>query len=191
MADYTGFVEASEAFVEFLREHLTPEPISKRELISLCSPHESENNQLTVFLYHIEEDAVNNSAAYAIYPGDVAKPNPTRYHMNLLVTAHSKAPSQLKEADQHRMIGAVIQVMKDNPVLDRKFVSGSLLDYNEELHISIERVNFDQMIKIWNNTTSPYKLSIVVKVESVSIESKRVRTVRRVGDVEISVEEKQ
>ena len=56
MADYTAFVEAGNGLVELLRENMTPEPISKRDLISLCSPHESENNQLTVYLFHIEED---------------------------------------------------------------------------------------------------------------------------------------
>ena len=41
MADYTAFVEAGNGLVELLRENMTPEPISKRDLISLCSPHES------------------------------------------------------------------------------------------------------------------------------------------------------
>ena len=67
MADYTALVEAGEALVELLRDNLTPEPISKRELISLCSPHESENNQLTVFLYHVEEDPHNNQAGFTSY----------------------------------------------------------------------------------------------------------------------------
>ena len=64
MADYTAFVEAGTALVDLLRDHLTPEPISKRELISLCSPHESENNQLTLFLYHVEEESQSVSAGY-------------------------------------------------------------------------------------------------------------------------------
>ena len=190
MADYTGFVEAGEALVALLREHLTPEPISKRELISLCSPHECENNQLTVYLYQIEEDTHNNQAGFYQYSTDVQRANPARFHLNFLLTAHSKAPAQLKEADQYRMIGAVVQVIKDNPVLDRKYLSGSLLESDGELHISIERPNFDQLIKIWNNTASPYKLSIIAKIESVEIESKRVRTIKRVGEVEINIEAK-
>ena len=56
MADYTALVEAGSALVEMLRENLTPEPIGNRELIALCSPHESENNQLTLYLYQVEED---------------------------------------------------------------------------------------------------------------------------------------
>jgi hypothetical protein len=190
MADYTGFVEAGEAFVDLLREYLTPEPISKRELISLCSPHESENNQLTVFMYHVEEDPQNNQAGFSQYSTDIQRANPARYHLSLFITAHSKAPTHMKEADQYRMIGAVIQIVKDNPVLEKRYLSGSILDSNEELHLSVERMSFDQLIKIWNNNASPYKLSIVVKIESVPIDSKRMRRVARVTDVEINTKEK-
>jgi len=187
MADYTGFVEAGEAFVELLREHLTPEPISKRELVSLCSPHESENNQLTVFLYQVEEEPHSDQTGFSQYSIDMQRANPTRYQLYMLITAHSKAPTHLKEADQYRMIGAVIQILKDNPVLEKKYLNGSILNANEELHLSVERMSFDQLIKIWNNTAAPYKLSIVVKIESVTIESKRTRKIGRVSDVEISV----
>lgn len=190
MADYTAFVEAGNALVELLRDNMTPEPVSNRETISLCSPHESENNQLTVYLFHIEEDQQNTQAGYYQHSVNVQKVRPTQYQLSFLITAHSKAPAQLKEADQYRMIGAVIQIIKDMPVMDKRYLQGSLLDTGAELHLSVERPNFDQMIKIWNNTSSPYKLSIVCKLGSVAIDSKRMRTVSRVGDVTIHLDEK-
>ena len=64
MADYSALTEAGEALVALLRENLTPEPLGNRELISLCSPHESENNQLTLYLSHIEEEAQSMTAGY-------------------------------------------------------------------------------------------------------------------------------
>ena len=57
MADYTALMEAGTALVEMLRDNLTPEPLGDRELIALCSPHENENNQLTLYLYHLEEES--------------------------------------------------------------------------------------------------------------------------------------
>lgn len=190
MADYTALVEAGTGLVELLRDYMTPEPISNRELISLCSPHESENNQLTVHLFHIEEDMHNNQAGYYQYSRDIQRIQPTSYQLSFLITAHSKAPAQMREADQYRMIGAAAQAIKDQPVLNKKYLQGSLLDTNAELHLSLERPNFDQMIKIWNNTASPYKLSVVCKIISVAIDSKRMRAVQRVSDVTISVDEK-
>ena len=183
MADYTALVEAGNALVEFLREELTPEPISKRDLISLCSPHESENNQLTVYLFHLEEDAQAGQGGFYPYSRDVEKARPTVMTASVLITAHSIAPVQMRQADQYRMMGAVIQAVKDMPILDKKYLSGSQAQAGEELHLSVERPNFDQLIKIWNNNTAPYKLSVVIKVTGISIESKRTRRVRRVVDV--------
>ena len=188
MADYTAFVEAGNSLVEVLRDHLTPEPISNRELISLCTPHESENNQLTVHLFHLEEDAHNNQAGFYQFSQDVQRVYPTRYQLSFLITAHSKAPAQLREADQYRMMGAAVQAIKDMPVLDRKYLQGSLLDTGAELRLSVERPPFDQLIKIWNNTSSAYKLSIICKVIGVELESRRTRRIERVRDVEINID---
>ena len=57
MAEYTALYEAAQAVVELLRQEMTPEPISKPELIGLCAPQEPEDFQLTVHLYHLEEEA--------------------------------------------------------------------------------------------------------------------------------------
>lgn len=191
MADYTALAEAGEGLVELLRDHLTPEPISKRELISLCSPHESENNQLTVYLFHIEEDQQSASGGYVQQSRDLQRMSPSRFQLSFLITAHSKAPVQLREADQYRMLGAVIQVLKDHPLLERQYLSGSLMDSNAVIHLSVERPNFEQMTKIWSNTSKPYKLSIVCKVSGVLLDSKRTRRVSRITDVQIDVEQRQ
>ena len=100
MADYTALVEAGSALVELLRDNLTPEPIGNRELIALCSPHESENNQLTLYLYQVEEDTQGVQSGYYKVAQDRERIRPARYNLRFLVTAHSKAPAQLKEADQ-------------------------------------------------------------------------------------------
>lgn len=187
MADYTALAEAGEGLVQLLREHLTPEPISKEELISLCSPHESENNQLTVYLFHIEEDQQSASGGYVQQSRDLQRMSPSRLNLSFLITAHSKAPAQLREADQYRMLGAAIQVLKDHPLLERPYLAGSLADSDAALRLSVERPNFEQLTKIWGNPSKPYKLSIVCKLGGVLLDSKRVRRVTRITDVQIDV----
>ena len=163
----------------------TPEPISAPELISLCSPHESENNQFTVWLFHIEEDAHLSQSGYFQQSGNIQRVQPSYFQLSFLLTPHSKAPSQLKEADQYRMLGAAMQIIKDMPQIPRDYLEGSLLNSGAELRLSVERPNFDQMIKIWNNTATPYKASIVCKINGVAIESKRAQTISRVTDIKI------
>ena len=190
MADYTALVEAGSALVELLRDNLTPEPISNRELIALCSPHESENNQLTLYLYQVEEDTQGVQSGYYQAGQNVERMRPTRYNLRFLVTAHSKAPAQLRQADQYRMVGAALQVLKDHPVIDRQYLSGSLAEQNAVVRVVLEKTTQDQLLKIWNNTSTTYKLSFVVLLTGVEIESRRERRFSRVTDVAITTSQK-
>ena len=190
MADYTALVEAGNALVELLRDNLTPEPIGNRELIALCSPHESENNQLTLSLYQTEEDTQGVQSGYYQVSQNVERLRPTKYNLRFLVTAHSKAPAQLKEADQYRMIGAALQVLKDHPVIDQQYLSGSLAEQKAQVHVVLEKTTQDQLLKIWNNTSTPYKLSSVVLLTGIEIESRKERRISRVTDVSIDTRQK-
>ena len=190
MADYTALVEAGSALVELLRDNLTPEPIGNRELIALCSPHESENNQLTLYLYQVEEDTQGAQSGYYQVSREVERLRPTKYNLRFLVTAHSKAPAQLKEADQYRMVGAALQVLRDHPVIDQEYLSGSLAEQNAQVRVVLEKTTQDQLLKIWNNTSSAYKLSFVVLLTGVEIDSKKERRLTRVTDVSITTEQK-
>ena len=190
MADYTALVEAGSALVDLLRDNLTPEPIGNRELIALCSPHESENNQLTLYLYQVEEDTQGAQSGYYQVSREVERIRPTRYNLRFLVTAHSKAPAQLKEADQYRMVGAALQVLRDHPVIDQQYLTGSLAEQNARIHVVLEKTTQDQLLKIWNNTSTAYKLSFVVLLTGVEIDSKRERRFTRVTDVSIDTQQK-
>ncbi len=190
MADYTALTEAGMALVELLRENLTPEPLGNRELINLCSPHESENNQLTLYLYHIEEEIHSQSAGYYSVDSSTERFRPARYTLHFLMTPHSKAPAQLKEADQYRIMGAAIQTLRDNPIIPARFLTGSLAAENTQLHVSLDRVAMEQLLKIWNNTSKDYKLSMVVSVTGVAIDSRRERRVSRVTEVVIGTGQK-
>lgn len=191
MADYTAVVEAGNALVELLRDSLTPEPLGNRELISLCSPHESENNQLTLYLYHMEEESQNMSSGYYQVDQNTQRRRPAQFTLRYLVTAHSKAPAQLKQADQHRMIGAAIQTIRDNPIIPQRYLSGSLADEQAQLHLAIEKVPLEQLLKIWNNTSKEYKLSFVVMLTGVTIASRSERRITRVTDVSIDIQQKE
>ena len=182
MADYTALVEAGNALVELLRENLTPEPVDNRETIALCSPHESENNQLTLYLYHIDEESRNLTAGYYQADRDTQRIAAAQYTLRYLVTAHSKAPVQMREADQARILGAVLQIVRDNPVIPLRYLEGSLAEEDAELHVTVEKMPLEQMLKIWNNTSKEYKLSLVLMVTGVTIRSKRERKVARVTE---------
>ena len=185
MADYTALVEAGNALVEMLRDNLTPEPLGNRELIALCSPHESENNQLTLYLYQIEEENPNMTSGYYQVDRDTQSIRPAQFALRYLVPAPSKAPVQLREADQHRIVGAAVQALRDNPVIPQKYLTGSMAEEGAQLRVMVEKTPMEQLLKIWNNTSKEYKLSFVVLLTGITIRSRRERRVSRVTDVAI------
>jgi len=191
LADYTAIIETGNAILELLRDNLTPEPLNNRELISLCSPHESENNQLTLYLYHIEEESQNFTSGYYNTDLNTQRRIPAQFTLRYLVTAHSKAPVQLRQADQQKIIGAAIQTLRDNPVVPQKYLTGSVAKEKAQLHISVEKVPLEQLLKIWNNTSKEYKLSFVLMVTGVTISSRVERKIARVTDVTIDMQEKE
>ena len=77
MADYTALYETGNSLVELLRANLTPEPIGKRELISLGSPLQNENSQMTVYLFHIEEDVQSGNRGYVACSRGTERMSPT------------------------------------------------------------------------------------------------------------------
>ena len=188
MADYTALVEAGEALRDLLRRELTPEPINDQELISLGCPFEAENNQVTIYLFQIDEDLQNGFVGYQQETMNIQRMQPAQFQLSFLITAHSKAPVQMKQADQQRVMGKIVQIIKDYPVIPTEYLGGSMAGSGLNLSLNLERPNFEQMMKIWNSTSVPYKLSVVCKVSGVAIDSKRTRRVSRVTDVTIGPE---
>jgi hypothetical protein len=183
--DYTAFVEAGESLVRLLRGAMSPEPVADPEQIALCSPLDSKNNQLTVFLFHVELDANSTQAGYYNASPGVQRIRPTYFGLYYLITAHSKAPEHMREADQYRLIGAATQAFLDFPSIPAEYATESLRDAGEQPRLSLQRLTHEQILKIWNSSAVNYKLSIVCKMEGVAIESRRERKVARVGEIVI------
>ena len=75
-------------------------------------------------------------------------------------------------------------------MIDAQYLSGSLAEQNATVRVVLEKTTQDQLLKIWNNTSSAYKLSFVVLLTGIEIDSKKERRLTRVTDVSITTEQK-
>ena len=182
MAGYTAIAEAGQAIVALLRREMTPEPVSKPELIGLGSPFEPEDFQLTVHLLHLEESAEGRQ-------GFIQEGRNTQRMLTYLVTAHSKAPVTNRAEDEYRILGRAVQALRDNPAIDSGVLSGSLAQSGEALLVSISKLTMEALQRMWNSNSKPYKASFAVNC-TVSIESTRTRTAGRVGQISVTLDEK-
>lgn len=193
MADYNVIYEIGQSIIELLKREITPEPIQNKEAIGLAMPHEPEDYQLTVWTYNIEE--INETGLSEGYRKDPNNLNievytPMQIKCHILITAHSKAPIQVRLSDEYRIIGRAVQIIKDHPLIQTNDLVGSLKTDDRPLQLQLQKLSIEEISKIWNNANKPIKPSFGLTV-NVSMESKRTRIIgSRVKDAEISVIQK-
>ncbi|MGZ4106294.1 MAG: DUF4255 domain-containing protein [Tumebacillaceae bacterium] len=177
MADSQVIADVGRTLVQLLRDNLTPEPVLQPEQIGLAAPADRGDFALTLFLYSIEQNGVNQMAY--LMNGRNEQTPPLALDLSYLITAHSTAELSTRAIDEHQMLGRAIQVLYDNMMIKGSSLQGSLADANEELRIvMIEQLSLHTAITLF--PSMPYKLSFSFKVGPVYIDSTRTRPVRRV-----------
>ncbi len=194
MTDYTAIYEAAESLAEMLRRGMTPEPIAKAEQIGLCEPQEPEDNQLTVWVYNVEE--VKETGMRVGFLPDPIDPTLERYaplqlKLHVLVSAHSKASAIQKYADRYRILGRAMQLVRDNPSIPRDCLRGTLAEQQEPVLLEIQKLNSEEMSRIWNNSTKTMVPSFGLTLSQVFIKSNRTRAAAaRVTSAEFDTKQK-
>ncbi len=188
LAESNVFFETAQSLGELLKYYLCPEPIENSDGIGVCYPHEPEDFKLTIWVYNFEETAEGSGRGFV---SDPLNPNmeimsPTQLKLNVLISAHSKAPAKTKLSDEYKILGKAFQVIKDNPIIDEKFLMGSLKSAERLPLINTIKTNQEGLNKIWNNANKPIKPSFVVQITSVELDSTRTRPISpRVTDTTI------
>lgn len=190
MASYSVLMDVGNSIVDLLKRELTPEPIDKAEKIGLCNPNEPENFQLTVHLYHIEENGNYRQNNMMVENKSRMRYPPLSLKLYYLVTAHSKGKGSIKSEDESRILGRVMQCFYDHSVIEPNLLQGSLKEQEEGIRISFNQLSYDDMQRIWSYPNTPYKLSLSYIVEPVLLNSTRTKNVKRVTDISISLEHK-
>lgn len=194
MGDYNAIYEAGQSVVELLKREMTPLPISSPEGIGLCTPHEPEDFQLTVWLYNIEEhNDTGVNSGFITDSGDLRQERyvPMQVRCHGLVSAHSKAPLQTRLSDEYKILGRAIQVVRDNPIVPVDRLTGSLANGGTALQLQYNKLNNDELGKIWNNSNKTIKPSFGVHISAVAIESNRTRPAgTRVSSADIQLLQK-
>lgn len=180
MTDYTAIYEAAESIAELLRSEMSPEPVAKKEQIGVCEPQSPEDYQLTVWIYNIEEQ--KDSGPMTGYVPDPENPlierfAPMRLRLQLLISAHSKAPAIQKYADEYRIIGRALQVLRDNPSIPPEYLKGTLADQNDPVTIEITKLTNEELTRIWNNTQKTIRPSFSITLSQIMIKSNRVKEI--------------
>lgn len=163
---------------------LIPQP----EQIGLSSPADAGDLRLSLFLYNIRESGdIRMNQMINRGSGDLEYP-PMSLELSYLLTAYSKAETHFRSIDESLIIGKAMQTIHDNSVLRASYLQGSLAEKNEEVKLSLEPLDIDILLKLWNFPNVPYKLSFSFVVSPVLLDSTRKKPTKRVKQVEFKIE---
>jgi hypothetical protein len=131
--------------------------------ISLLAPKDAQSKlaQISVFLYNVAElSSMRNQPQ--------TKKPPTLLYLNLhyLIT-----PLTQNIETDHVVLGKIMQLFAQTPILRGSDLQGSLSESGEELKVTLDALTADDLNKLWNMLMSPYKLSIGYSVFPVTIQA--------------------
>ena len=169
MSSYNNLNSVSKTLAYHIWNGIKDDPqikaiIQNPRQINHRSPKEAqtESTQISVFLYNVNElSSMRNQPQTAQNP-------PTLLYLNLryLITPLTQNP----ENDQI-VLGKIMQLLSETPVLRGSDLQGSLRESGDELKIILDPLTADDLNKLWTMFQTPYKLCISYSVFPVRIES--------------------
>ncbi len=170
MANYTAIAEAGASIIEVLRDNLSPEPIISPDMIGLCSPAETDDLQLGLYLYSVKQNREYRRDGDSLL-------SLTLYY---LLTAYSDADIQERAYDESSILGAAIQILNENSTLGSAYLQGSLGSDGTEIRVDLHYLTPEEMQKIWIFPNVPYRTSVGYMVYPVIIDGGSFMAVPRI-----------
>lgn len=129
--------------------------IINHEQIMLQSPHGLAENQLSVFLYRIVEDAQMKNQPPGYGNGGRVRKAPLTLDLHYMITPHFKVRST---SDQ--VLGKVLSILYDNPFLYLGDLRGRENAPREEVRLVLNSLPLDELTRIWEAIQESYQLSV-------------------------------
>ncbi len=191
MGKHTVIQEVGNALVALLRENLTPDIIQNQDAIGLCNPYDRGDIVLGLYLYDIrenEEIRINDRQNL-----DAGKQrNPSVYlTLSYMITAYSTADVKFRAGEDHKILGKVVQLFHDNPVLSAATLEP--VERASEMNLRIQMLNLEveEKQRLWNFPNHPHRVSLFYRVSPVEVESAKIRQIQRVVEMDLTVREQE
>lgn len=185
MSNFKVIGDIGETLKNILDDNTKWTDITKPE-ITLKSPKQIKddgevNNKVSIFLYQIVENIhLKNEQLQRIDNTNFRHP-PMALDLSYLVTPYSIDPTQEKY-----ILGKVMQIFFDNPVLTGTVLTGSLKGTDDEFRLIFNPLSLDDLTKIWGDFQDvDYKLSISYIISPIRIDSKQEMSMKRVVSKEM------
>jgi len=188
MGNYTVIEETGSAIVKLLRQHLVPDFVEHQEKIDLCSLEDKGDLAVAVCLYNIQEN--EDLVGIGFKDRGITKQSYPSLFLNLyyMITVYSESDLKYRARQEQQILGRVMQVMHDYPILPGELLTGGRL-VTYPVKMEFDKVSMEDKMKIYSVPGKAYKNSLFYRVYPVELESTLTKKVRRVADLDTSVKE--
>ncbi|CAG0986292.1 MAG: hypothetical protein MPEBLZ_03318 [Candidatus Methanoperedens nitroreducens] len=188
MAGNTAIKDVGNTLISLLIDNMKDLPDGS---IVLGSPGEIKSDtRISLFLYKIQDNIhLKNQEMQQVGSSSMRFP-PLALDLFYMLTSHPSQENTEKTLEAHLLLGRAMQVFYDNAILSGSVLKGSLKPGNEELRITIENLNIDDMTKIWSTFQGkPFKPTACYLVSPVRIDSLHEISITRVVSKEAGYDE--
>lgn len=186
MAKYTIISDIGKGILGLLRDKLVPEPVDSAEKIGICDPKERGGYIVGIHPYDIREDLSGAAKDATILPDGSQQDPPAMIELYYVISVSSKAEAESKALDEAKIIGKIIQVIKDNPVIPSRYMPSNIGVPVENVPISMLPLNMEEKVKVWTMFGESYKLSVFYVVGPIALDSENIhKPKKRVETVHI------
>lgn len=185
---YTGIARTGEKLVALLQKAMVPELLANPGMIGLCGPWEKGDFAVGVWLYDIQECVQLN--VHEMVTIDSSRQKYPSIYVNLyyMITPYSAGDVRYRAEEEARLLGKILQTMKDGAVLD---LSGEtdLHGMEPACQIVLLHLDMEEKQRIYHAPDGCYRTSLFYEVGPIEISSEKERQVRRVVDVSYTIKE--
>lgn len=191
MGRYTAIADTGNAIVKLLRREMVPDIIQNPDSIGLCNPTDKGDFVVGIHLYDVRESEeirantmLNQGMGQQQYPA---------VYLNLfyMITIYSNGDIKFRSGEEQKILGKVIQILHDYSCLDAETYEPVVIRKQEDIEIRMLDMQLEDKMRVYNVPNAGYKTSLFYKLAPVGIESSKVRSVSRVTDIDITLQEKE
>lgn len=190
----TAISDIEETLIDLLRADMSEINI-KPEEIQLLSPSDANGKdiRLTLYLYSvIETPSLKNEPMQFVSSTESRRP-PLFLDLYFMLTCYPKVGEgdlDKRSHEDRQVLGRAMRTLYDNGILKGSILKGDLADTSEELHLSLNPINLEDLTRIWSVfPDTPYRTSVSYLVTPTEVESLRAVGSQRIVSKETGYSE--
>jgi len=185
LTTYDALAEVGKSLRNLIWKYVSIDPVLNVDITSAdiihAHPSSTDKGKLCIFLYRMEEDPYQRDNPWDDdgTTANITKP-PITFNLFYMIAPRYDATLVDHILKDHLLLGKVIQIFYNNPVLRSPDLQGSLAA--ETLNVRLESPSLDEINKIWAMPdTNRYMIAAYYQVSPLRLDSSDSIAVKRVA----------